>query len=97
MLDAVEDSRRRELLVSLLERDPGAAPLVLLPDADRDAAAVERLVTVDRTHVPRLAVYGFIDWDLETHQVTRGPNFEAIRPLLELLVDHADELPADWP
>jgi hypothetical protein len=48
------------------------------------------------THLPKLASAGFIEWDPETNTVQQGPRFEDIRPLLELMHDHADELPDDW-
>lgn len=48
-------------------------------------------------HLPALDAAGFIDWDPETDAVTRGPYYEDIRPLLQLMHDHQDELPEDWP
>lgn len=47
-------------------------------------------------HLPKLADYEFIEWNKDTHEVTKGPKFDEIRPLLELLATHEDELPADW-
>jgi hypothetical protein len=43
-----------------------------------------------------LADYGVIEWNGETHEVLKGSKFEEIRPLLELLAGHEEELPADW-
>lgn len=40
---------------------------------------------------------GYINWDPETETLTRGDRFDEIAPLLQLLDDHADELPDDWP
>lgn len=37
-------------------------------------------------HLPKLAAHGYIDWDEETWQVTRGPKFEELRPLLRVLL-----------
>jgi len=47
-------------------------------------------------HLPKLADSGFIDWDRDRQVVTRGPRFGEIEPLIELMVDHRDELPANW-
>jgi len=33
---------------------------------------------------------------IKTDNVSKGPAFDAIKPLLELSVAHEDELPADW-
>ena len=47
-------------------------------------------------HLPKLERYGFIDWNQDINQVSKGPNFEETRPLLEMLVAHEDELPDGW-
>jgi len=59
---------------------------------------VETTVSFDEmldmlVHVQRRRL---LEWDRRNHEVVKGPNFEAIRPLLELLDDHQDELPEDW-
>ena len=96
MVDALADVQRRKLLVALLEHNPQDDTPVVIADSESDADAVERLVTMRHVHLPKLADYGFIEWNEETHEVTKGPKFDEIRPLLELLDDHEDELPADW-
>lgn len=96
MVDALADLQRRRLLVSLLEHNPQDDTPVVTADSDTERDAVERLVTMQHAHLPKLADYGFISWDKETHEVTKGPTFDEIKPLLELLDDHEDELPADW-
>ena len=83
MVDAVADIQRRKLLVALLAHNP-------------HSDALDRLVSMQQVHLPKLADYGFIEWDKGEHEVMKGPNFDEIRPLLELLNDHEDELPDDW-
>lgn len=48
-------------------------------------------------HLPHLEEGGYIAWDRDADIITRGPNFEEVRPLIELMNNHQDELPADWP
>lgn len=96
IVDALADVQRRKLLLALLEHNPQDDAPVLVVDSDRDADAVERLVTMNHVHLPKLADLGFIEWDSERHEVKKGPNFDEIRPLLELLDAHEDELPDDW-
>ena len=48
-------------------------------------------------HLPKLEEAGYIEWDQDTGEISRGPRFHEIEPLLELLENHADELPPDWP
>jgi hypothetical protein len=37
-------------------------------------------------HLPKLVAHGYIDWNEETWQVTRGPKFDELRPLLRVLL-----------
>jgi predicted transcriptional regulator len=96
MVDALADVQRRKLLVALLQHNPQDDAPVVIADSDGEADAVDRLVTMQHVHLPKLVDYGFIEWNEETHEVSKGPKFDEIRPLLELLDDHEDELPADW-
>jgi predicted transcriptional regulator len=96
MVDALADVQRRKLLIALLEHNPQDDTPVVIADSESESDAVERLVTMQHVHLPKLADYGFIEWNEETHEVMKGPNFDEITPLLELLDDHEDELPDDW-
>ncbi|MFB6303052.1 MAG: ArsR family transcriptional regulator [Haloferacaceae archaeon] len=49
------------------------------------------------THLPMLEEAGIIEWDRETGKISKGPNFDEVEPLLELMEEHADELPPFWP
>ncbi|WP_436931998.1 DUF7344 domain-containing protein [Halosimplex halobium] len=96
MVDTLAHVQRRKLLVALLEHNPQDDTPVVIADSESESDAVERLVSMQHVHLPKLADYGFIEWNEDTHEVMKGPNFDEIRPLLELLDNHEDELPADW-
>jgi predicted transcriptional regulator len=96
LADVLADTQRRKLLIALLEHNPQDDRPVGIADEGTESDSLERLVSMRHVHLPKLADYGFIDWDEDAHEVTKGPNFEEIRPMLELLDDHEDELPADW-
>lgn len=96
MLDALADVQRRSLLVALLEHNPQDDAPVAIADSDEEGDSIERLVQMDHVHLPKLVDYGFIEWDERSHEVAKGPNFDEIRPLLELLEDHDEELPPGW-
>lgn len=95
MLDMLRHIQRRKLLVALMDHNPqDDTPVVV--DSNDDTDSLERLVQMQHIHLPKLAEYEFIEWDRDTHEVSKGRNFEQIRPLLELLDNHQDELPSDW-
>lgn len=96
MVDALADVQRRILMLALLEHNPQDDAPAIIFDSDRDDTAVKRLVTMNHVHLPKLVDLGFIEWDRECHEVTKGANFDEIRPLLELLDDHEDELLNNW-
>jgi predicted transcriptional regulator len=96
MVDALANVQRRKLLTALLEHNPQDDAPVVITDSDNETDAVKRPVTMRYVHLPKLVDYGMIEWNEETHKVAKGPQFDEIRPLLELLADHEDKLPADW-
>ncbi|ADB63403.1 hypothetical protein Htur_4616 (plasmid) [Haloterrigena turkmenica DSM 5511] len=67
------------------------------PDAVDDATLTEMRTALYHMHLPKLAEASYIEWDKDTHTIRRGPNFDEIVPLLRLMADHEDELPAGWP
>lgn len=95
-LDALADVQRRKLLMGLLNHNPQDDESVKIADSETDAAALERMIEMKHVHLPKLENYGFIEWDRDRNEVSKGPAFEEIRPLLELLADHDDDLPEDW-
>lgn len=97
VLMALSDSYRRELLVALLDHNPQADddrdPLDLLAGAD-DPDVLE--AELHHNHLPALEDGGYITWNRETGHISKGPRWDEIAPLLELLDDHRDELPEGW-
>lgn len=95
--EALSHPYRRRILTRLHERNPREEAefheVTRGGDDDPDRLAVE----LHHRHLPKLVDAGFVDWDREEDVVTRGPRFEEIAPLVELMVDHRDELPAGWP
>ncbi|PSQ04856.1 hypothetical protein BRC97_10535 [Halobacteriales archaeon QS_6_71_20] len=93
-LDALGHVDRRRLLLALLNAEEAALPIELdrleYETADRDV-----LVSFHHNHLPKLEDRGFVDANLDRYSVTRGPRFEEIEPLLELLDTHRDRLPPD--
>lgn len=96
MLEALVHVQRRKLLVSLLDHNPQDDSPAVITDPETDPDSIERIIQMKHVHLPKLADKGLIEWNRQRNEVVKGPNFDEIRPLLELLDDHQDELPDDW-
>lgn len=46
-------------------------------------------------HLPEVEDSGLIHWDRDSHQVTNGPEFDEIRPILQSLEDDSDNTDSD--
>lgn len=91
--DALARAERRELLVALLDHNPQtlsespsqpAKSDTAQPLVERDADRIER----QHVHLPKLAEYGYVEWDREEDILTKGPRFDEIRPLVEFVRDN---------
>ena len=96
-MDALSDRYRRELLVALLDSNPqdddDRDPLnVIDPPVEPEVLEVELV----HKHLPKLEAMGFIEWDTDTGEIAKGPDWDDIEPLLVLIDTHRDELPDDW-
>ncbi|ADD07636.1 HTH domain protein (plasmid) [Natrialba magadii ATCC 43099] len=95
VLNVLENRYRRRMLVALLEHNPQDADNPQLP-ADSELAAEDletRRIHMRHSHLPKLEESGFIEWDRDTNSVRKGPHFDEIQPLLEVLQNHANKLP----
>ena len=89
---ALANDHRRRLLLALLEHNPQGEMTVPEDDPLDRVEADELRSELYHIHLPMLEELGFIEWDHERHTVGKGPNFDEIRPLLELIDRHRDEL-----
>ena len=97
-LEALEHPYRRQLLVTMLEQNPQDDDDVdPLDSVDYSAADAEQLqIALRHVHLPKLEQRGFITWDRRRGAISKGPDWDEIAPLLTLIHDHSDELPAGW-
>lgn len=99
LFDVMANEYRRQLLLALAEHHQDDGAVVRVPDdvaaSDADRQTLE--TELYHAHLPKLADGGFIEWDRETDAVRKGPRFEDIYPVVELLSNYEDELPDDRP
>ncbi len=96
-LEALSDRYRRELLLALLVENPqdddDRDPLDIIdPPHEPDVLETELF----HNHLPKLESMGFIEWNRETGQIAKGPDWDDIKPVIELIHNHRDELPDEW-
>ncbi|MDS0283836.1 DUF7344 domain-containing protein [Haloarcula onubensis] len=94
--DLLRNPYRRRLVMTLLDHNPedeASIPGDLTTD---DEELEEMLIAMAHTHLPKLESLDIIEWNREKNVVTRGPAFDELRPLLELIDRHQDELPDGW-
>ncbi|WP_226012186.1 hypothetical protein [Halomicrobium salinisoli] len=95
VFEMLADDHRRDLLFALLDHDPRQAGQdstgVSLDGVEREEIVVE----MHHVHLPKLEGAGFIRWNHAQHRVERGPTFDEIRPLLQVLRENAGEIPGD--
>lgn len=98
VFEALADPYRRQLLVALLDHDsqddPCRDPLNIVAD-DIDPETLE--IELVHRHLPKLEKKGFIRWNQKSNEISPGPTWDEIEPLLALLDEHQEELPPGWP
>ena len=91
ILETLADHQRRVVLLLLRHGDAETEGDLLFRNNDETKAALVH------NHLPKLEAAGYIEWDKESGTIEKGPEFDEIEPLLELIEQHSDELPHDWP
>lgn len=91
--NVLRDRHRRQILLGLSDR-----PVRTEADVTMRGSRQEQIETeLQEVHLPMLAEEGIIEWDRESGEIRKGPNFEEIEPFLRLIEEHSDELPPFWP
>lgn len=88
-------NRHRRLILQLLKQ--GAVETTNDVMVRGKSASDESELALTHNHLPKLDDAGYIEWNRDTGEISRGPRFDEISPLLELIENHADELPHGWP
>lgn len=81
----------RRLILSQLQEErsiPETAILEQFPEPNERAR-----IHLHHRHLPKLVKTGYVNWDQQTNEVSRGPCFKQIARFLEPLSTIADEWP----
>ena len=98
MFDMLSHPYRRRILLLVSEHNPRDEDEFRIADlATADDEVELKSVELYHAHLPKLDEAGYIEWDKDTNTIRRGPNFDEIAPVLRLMADHEDTLPAGWP
>lgn len=94
LFDSLADAQRRHLLFTLLETEQLTEDTTHL-DTPPDDILREEIDRIKRRHVhlPKLNDYGFVEWHPDRARIDRGPRFEEVRPVLEVLREQRTEVP----
>ena len=97
MMTVLADRSRRRLLMNLIEHNPQEERVNIPEGVQIGEEELEVLQTeFVHNHLPKLEEEGYIRWKRDSHEVVKGPKCDEIRPLLELISNHRDELPDGW-
>lgn len=89
----LRERHRRRILLGLRAGRVTREADVALRGSDPDEVESD----LRSVHLPMLEEEGLIEWDRETGEIRKGPNFDEIEPLLRLIEDNEDDLPPFWP
>jgi hypothetical protein len=93
----LSNSQRRQLLHTLNEDDIYNTSTEPMNAVETNGGEREHAAALYHVHLPRLEDHGLITWNQETGDVTKGPQFDKIEPLLDTLTETSDTQAADDP
>lgn len=97
LFEALSQPPRRRILTALSDASRRDEAEFVPTEFIRNEQCTDRLQRLHHAHIPKLVDSGFIDWDPDSETITRGPRFDEIAPVVELMTSHQQKLPADWP
>jgi len=97
--EALVHPYRRRLLLAMLKADRhGVAypnPLEFAPVVQGDPGKSRR-IAMTHNHLPKLDDMGIVRWDRAEEELSKGPEWDEIEPLLRWMEANRDELPEGW-
>ncbi|WP_458190806.1 hypothetical protein [Haladaptatus sp. NG-WS-4] len=92
-LKILADTDRRQLLVALLEYDSLDEGYSQIPAEVTNSDERESQLSLQMTHIhlPKLDDADIIEWNRDAYAVRKGPRFDEIRPLVQMVQEQVDE------
>ena len=82
----VLSKQQRRVILYRLKRDDKLQPF-------QGSDALESAdIALYHVHLPKLEAAGYIEWNRETREVMKGPQYDEIETFLTLVENHADKL-----
>jgi len=92
VLDVLSHRYRRAVLL-LLTHDAVTTVEDVRRQGDEEIGEIELI----HTHLPKLETEGYIEWNQETGEIFKGPCFDTVKPLLDVMERNAEDLLQHWP
>jgi hypothetical protein len=96
-LKVLSSSDRRQLLHTLTEDAAHTTPVDSPHNMETNGGNRDQAVVMHHVHLPRLEDHSLITWKEETGEITRGPQFDEIEPLLEAFTENLNPQAAGEP
>jgi hypothetical protein len=90
MFTVLSHTDRRQILLLLAQHD--SASEFDVDDLSQVSDSQDIELSLYHNHLPKLSQTGFINWNRETDTISRGPQFEKIEHILDLLVERREKL-----
>jgi hypothetical protein len=96
--EVLSHHRRRQILAMLSESGSRGEDYIVAADFEpRNTSSNELMIALHHQHLPMLERAGYIEWHRDSNIIQRGPAFEHIAPVVEILQSNMDVLPGEWP
>lgn len=92
-LEALSHPCRRRLLFELYEEVNSRSGAAINYTNTRSFDIEKGRIRLYHSHLPKLEGAGYIEWNKAEKTIQRGPRWDEIEPLLELIHSHLYELP----
>ncbi len=93
-LSILSNVQRRRILLALLRENPQDVRTVTVDALDSNGEEQGRAITMKHVHLPKLEDHECINWNREERNVTKGSQFDEIKPLLTVLKEFQGEISA---